>query len=128
MGKRLTKEEFLDKKNADLIREVKEVFEIKNQLEKLNMYLRPFYKEGLFCGFRTGHEESKKMGLTYGSLDLLVGMVEALKSGDLIVKENPIDKKECYSEPKCILYFRDSEGNWYDNEYNPIENPGAEKL
>lgn len=127
MKKPLTKEEFLDKKNADLIREVKEVFEIKNQLDKIHRYLQPLYKEGLFCRFSERTEEAKKMGLTYNSLDLLVRMVEALKSGDLVLKEEPIEKKECYTEPKCVLYFRDSVGNWYDSEYNPIEIPKVAK-
>lgn len=128
MGKMLTKEEFLDKRNAKLIREVRDVFELKNQLEKLNRYLQPLYKDGLLCRFKTGHEESKKMGLTYSCLDLLVSMVEEFKNKELMFVEHgkltfPKDLKECYTEPKAVLYFRDKEGNWYDSEYNPIDEP-----
>lgn len=87
MKKRLTEEEFLDKKNTDVHKEILNVFKQRELNRSMIDYINRARSErpNLFCDI----ERSKKrdVSLFYYHHQLLVDLVEMIKDGTLIFKD-----------------------------------------
>lgn len=86
MREPLTKEEFLDKKNIDLIREVREAMMLKSELDRLSYY---FYREckGKLPICFTSSDKARELHLFYGVHVEFVNIIEMIKNGELILKK-----------------------------------------
>lgn len=88
MKKALTKEEFLDKKNVEIHKEILGLFKIRTNNILLSNYIRKIRRENpnLLCGIE--RKNLNEFTPTYCHEQLLIDMVEALKNGELILKNN----------------------------------------
>ena len=90
--KQLTKEEFLDRKNTNLHRELMEAFELTEQVNRVTQYMlkaREDYPKLLGCEFTEHPKEGRRLGINRISLMFVVQVTEMLKSGELVFKKKP---------------------------------------
>ena len=87
--KQLTKKEFLDKKNARIHLELLEVFNDKITNKILVEYYRNSLKDfsALKCGIKASNIMARRE-MRYGFQVLFIDMLEMLKSGELVFKED----------------------------------------
>lgn len=89
----MTQEEFLDKKNIELIRSVKDAIDLKSELAVLTYYIGAKTKENpsLFCGVH----KRKIVGVypTYWVHELLKNIIEMMDKGELVFSDKPKIKK-----------------------------------
>ncbi len=88
MKKPLTKEEFLDKRNSEIHKELVDIFNEKKTNNILVEYYRDFLKDfpALQCNIHASNVIARRE-CRYGFQVLFIDMLEMLKNGELIVKE-----------------------------------------
>ena len=135
MSKLLTKEEFLDKKNIELIKKVSAAMNLKSEIDVLTAYLLKKEKDGLMM-CRLIRRKVAGIYPKYHIHDTFLRLIEALDRRELIFKDD-IKLGDLYdSNAKAgkeimdslqkqqgfKMYFTDKEGNLYDDQINPIDN------
>ena len=82
----MTKEDFLDKKNIEIIKQVKHALDLKEEIGALSHYFQQKRKEnpGLYCGIQ--RRRVKGLYVSYVIHDVFISMVEMLEKGELIYK------------------------------------------
>ena len=113
----MNKEEFLDKKNADLIREMKGMFELKSELESTWKYIRDMERESdlptceLYC---QPSKDMPKVG--YSVLQIAMNLSKAYFEGDLVERKKPISDSSCTETNlgRAKLYLVNEHGDYYE--------------
>ena len=87
MKKPLTKEEFLDKKNLELHRELLGVFNDKIVSNNISTYFQKVMMDNhfLICDIKPS-DVSVKRHVTYKYQSIFIDLIEMLKSGELVFK------------------------------------------
>jgi len=87
--KKLTKEEFLDKGNLDLIREMKDIFELKAQVEQVRKYVNDLERESDIpsCMLHARPVDGMPR-VGYSVLQLAMNLAKAYFENRLVLKES----------------------------------------
>lgn len=126
----MNKEDFLDKKNIDVIREVRYAINLRSELDATFKYIRDMERGSdlPICEFY--NKPTKDMPRVGSSvLQIAMNLAKAYFENRLVFKDalKKKTKESVYSSctetntGKANLYYRDSHGNWYDSNLDPIE-------
>ena len=118
----MTKEEFLDKKNIDIIKKVETALSLKSEIDVLTSYLNKKLKDnpGLIC--RVNKRKVTGVSTNYWVHQLFIELIEMLDRGELIHPKEIPEICDLPNPSGFSLFFRDEEGNLYDSDLNPITN------
>lgn len=90
MKKPLTKEEFLDRKNSKIHKELLAVFESKSNNDAISRWFRQFEKDNPKLGLcRFMGRPRFVFNVWYSYQASFINMCEMLKNGELVFKEKP---------------------------------------
>ena len=82
----ITKEEFLDKKNSELLKEVSTAMALNSEMNALRVWMKSKEKQGLkMC--RITNNRHKDIKTNYHVHSVLINLIEMLSNGDLVFKD-----------------------------------------